>query len=145
MFFLLQSSLLLASFISSTDTSVELNITNISEARGVVRISVFANAADFDADRNAVFADAITLTSKQPVQLEIPVDSRKTYGIGLYHDVNNNGKLDTNALGIPTEPYAFSNNPAAKWQAPTFADIAFVPGKNTQRSLNLKLLRWRER
>lgn len=135
----------MASLICATDTSVEVNITNISDAKGILRIAVFANAADFDAERNAVFAAAIPLTSRQAISLVIPVNNQQTYGIGLYHDVNNNGELDTNTLGIPTEPYAFSNNPAAKWQAPTFADIAFVPGKINGSKLDLKLMRWWER
>jgi len=28
----------------------------------------------------------------------------------MYHDLNSNDELDKNFLGIPTEPYAFSNN-----------------------------------
>jgi uncharacterized protein (DUF2141 family) len=32
------------------------------------------------------------------------------YAIILFHDENGNGKLDKNALGVPTEPYGFSNN-----------------------------------
>jgi len=32
------------------------------------------------------------------------------YTIILFHDENGNGKLDKNALGVPTEPYGFSNN-----------------------------------
>ena len=32
------------------------------------------------------------------------------YGIKAFHDVNGNGRLDTNPFGMPTEPFAFSNN-----------------------------------
>ena len=32
------------------------------------------------------------------------------YTIKLYHDENGNDKLDKNFLGIPKEPYGFSNN-----------------------------------
>ena len=47
------------------------------------------------------------------------------YGIKLYQDVDLNGKMNTNAFGIPTEPYAFSNNAKgmmgpAKWDAAKF-------------------------
>ena len=33
-----------------------------------------------------------------------------TYGMKAVHDVNGNGKMDVNPFGMPTEPYAFSNN-----------------------------------
>ena len=31
------------------------------------------------------------------------------YGFSFFHDVNNDGKLNKNFLGIPKEPYGFSN------------------------------------
>jgi len=48
------------------------------------------------------------------------------YAMKAFHDVNGNGKLDTNPFGIPTEPYAFSNNAAgsfgpASWDRARFA------------------------
>ena len=33
-----------------------------------------------------------------------------TYAIRMFHDVNGDGEMNTNVFGIPTEPYAFSNN-----------------------------------
>lgn len=32
------------------------------------------------------------------------------YGIAVFHDINGNGKLDTTAVGLPSEPYGFSND-----------------------------------
>ena len=32
------------------------------------------------------------------------------YGVKAFHDVNGNGRMDTNPFGMPTEPFAFSNN-----------------------------------
>ena len=32
------------------------------------------------------------------------------YAFSFFHDKNDNGKFDTNFLGIPKEPYGFSNN-----------------------------------
>ena len=47
------------------------------------------------------------------------------YGIKLYQDVDKNGKMNANMFGLPTEPYAFSNNAIgmmgpAKWDAAKF-------------------------
>jgi len=49
---------------------------------------------------NAAMKSAVVLTNLDPGQ----------YSIILFHDENGNGKLDKNALGVPTEPYGFSNN-----------------------------------
>lgn len=48
-----------------------------------------------------------------------------TYAIAFYQDLNNNGQLDKNPLGIPKEPYAFSNDIRPKLKAPTFNDCKF--------------------
>ena len=32
------------------------------------------------------------------------------YAVRLYHDVNDDGEMNSNPFGMPTEPYALSNN-----------------------------------
>ena len=32
------------------------------------------------------------------------------YAVRAFHDLNGDGKMNTNPFGMPTEPYAFSNN-----------------------------------
>lgn len=32
------------------------------------------------------------------------------YGVKAFHDLNGNGRMDTNPFGMPIEPFAFSNN-----------------------------------
>jgi uncharacterized protein (DUF2141 family) len=140
---LLQSCFLLASLLFPTD-ALEVSITNIREAKGCVRIAVFRNATDFEEEKNAVYDEVIPLSSTASIRRQLPLSGPSSYGIALYHDLNNNGKLDRNGLGIPKEPYAFSNNPAVKWQAPTFSEIAFVPNEVSGR-LQLKLLSWSDR
>ena len=57
-----------------------------------------------------------------------------TYAVRAFHDLNGDGKLNTNPFGVPTEPYAFSNNAhgvmgPAPWEAAAF-DVK--PGENRQ-------------
>ena len=56
------------------------------------------------------------------------------YAIKAFHDVNGDGKLDTNPFGAPTEPYAFSNNAHANMAPASWADAAFTvtAGANAQ-------------
>jgi len=49
-----------------------------------------------------------------------------TYALAIYQDVNSNGKIDKNFAGIPTEPYAFSNNYHPRIKAPNFDDCKFT-------------------
>ncbi len=60
------------------------------------------------------------------------------YAVTLFHDVNDNGKLDTKFLGIPKEPYGFSNNPRITMKAPSFNKCKFYINQNTEINIELK-------
>jgi len=42
------------------------------------------------------------------------------YAVMLYHDENGNDKLDKNIVGVPKEPYGFSNNARARLGLPLY-------------------------
>lgn len=46
------------------------------------------------------------------------------YAVSVVHDQNKNLQLDTNFLGLPQEPYGFSNNPKVVGK-PSFAAVKF--------------------
>lgn len=55
------------------------------------------------------------------------------YAVKAFHDVNGDGRMNTNPFGMPTEPYAFSNNAVgnmgpARWDRARFT----VSGVTTQ-------------
>ena len=63
------------------------------------------------------------------VPIDLPVGE---WAVALTQDVNNNDRLDKNFVGIPTEPYAFSNNVRPTVAAPDFNECKFLvdgPGK----------------
>ncbi|MBI3349905.1 MAG: DUF2141 domain-containing protein [Burkholderiales bacterium] len=45
----------------------------------------------------------------------------------LFQDANANGRLDMNAMGLPTEPYGFSNNAAGNFGPPQFEQAVLTP------------------
>lgn len=55
-----------------------------------------------------------------------------SYAFTIFHDENNNKKLDTNFLGIPKESFGFSNNPRILFGAPAFDECKFkISGDKT--------------
>ncbi len=61
------------------------------------------------------------------------------YAVAIYHDVNGNGKMDKNMLGIPKEPYGFSTNFKPKISAPKFTDCQITVGE-TAKTISIKLI-----
>jgi len=61
------------------------------------------------------------------------------YGITVFHDENKNGKMDKNFLGIPQEPYGFSNNMRVVFRPPSWDKSKFVvTGPTTDVSIEVK-------
>lgn len=52
--------------------------------------------------------------------------SEGRYAIKLFLDLNGNGEVDTNFLGVPKEPFGFSNNAMGKFGPPSFDAAAFT-------------------
>jgi uncharacterized protein (DUF2141 family) len=48
------------------------------------------------------------------------------YAVSSFYDKNDNGKLDTNFLGIPKEPTGVSNNPKPRMGPPRYKDAKFI-------------------
>lgn len=62
-----------------------------------------------------------------------------TYAMTVIHDENDNGKLDRNLLGIPTEGYGVSNNQTRATRAPIWSECKFVVEAGKNRELNISL------
>lgn len=61
------------------------------------------------------------------------------YALSAFQDDNGNGKLDTNALGIPTELFAMSRQARGRMGPPTFDAAKFsVTDKAEKISIELK-------
>jgi uncharacterized protein (DUF2141 family) len=64
---------------------------------------------------------------------------RGSYAIIVFHDENDNGMLDENYWGVPTEGYAFSNNAQGLLGAPDF-DAAAVAIDAADRVITIDLI-----
>lgn len=63
-----------------------------------------------------------------------------SYAIMAFHDLNDNGKLDTNWMGIPREGVVASNNAKGRMGPPSFKDASFKleAGGTFSQSLKVK-------
>ena len=123
--------------------TLTVNIQNLEVARGDVYIAVYDKEEDFMETEKSVAGKSVPITSKGPLTIPLGRFAYGYYAIAVFHDLNQNGKLDRNALGIPKEPYAFSNNPRVKWSPPSFQESRFEL-RQPALSLNMELKRWGE-
>lgn len=98
------------------------------EAGGTLRVALCPNESAFGTDKGCTLHTA--KASSSTVRLRIADLVPGTYAIKIFHDVNDNGKLDTNWMGIPSEPYGFSNDAMGTFGPPSFALARFTVGAN---------------
>jgi len=60
------------------------------------------------------------------------------YAVKSFHDVNGDGRMNTNPFGMPTEPYAFSNNARGNMGPATWAQAHFTVSGDTAQTISLK-------
>ena len=122
----------------SNPTNLQVSISGASGDTGSIRILVFSKPSGFpDQVKQAV--RSISLSPKSgKANFKLTDLPAGTYAIGVIHDLDNNGKLSTNAVGYPTEKFGFSKNPKVYFGPPSFEKAAFVLGK-TAVSLEISL------
>ena len=122
---------------SGGPASIILKITGLRSEKGQVRIAVF-NSPETWLGEHPAYSSTINIDS-QSVTWKLNDVPYGDYGIAVFHDENKNGKMDKNFLGIPLEPYGFSNNVRVtfgppKWEKGKFA----VKNSTTDVSIEVK-------
>ncbi len=111
--------------------TLSLTFTGIEAKQGRIMIVLF-DEAGWGGGR-PLRADMVEVTGGS-ASVTIPGLPVGRYGIKAFHDVNGNGRMDTNPFGMPTEPFAFSNDARGRMGPAAWADAAFavVAGANAQ-------------
>ena len=129
--------LFLLLFPSDSSSDIHVNVKGVEELKGSMFIAVFDDPASFPE------------FGKQYREMVLPVRSKElshafkdlpnhTYAIAVFHDINDNGILDKNALGIPLEPYGFSRNARARFSAPPFEDAKIELKNNLEIQIDIQ-------
>lgn len=107
--------------------SLQVRIDNAVAGGGLVRIAMFDRRSwlsDDAVDAASAAADGPSIV----VRLSAPRAGR--YGLAAYQDLNGDGRLNRNIVGLPTEPVAFSNDAAIRFGPPSFEDAAVNVGED---------------
>ena len=89
---------------------------------GAVLVALYDSEAAYEGGAPARVAQVDVAAGQREAVFDLPAG---TYGMKAVHDVNGNGKMDVNPFGMPSEPFAFSNNAVgnmgpAKWDRARF-------------------------
>lgn len=124
-----------------TNPMLDISFSNIQHAKGSLYVGIYNSEADFLKPEKAVLKKIVPVAAAGTLDLNLPELAPGVYALSCFHDLNGNGKLDTNLFGVPTEPYGFSNNARPKFRAPNWAEAKFEV-KNGGSRISVKLEKW---
>jgi uncharacterized protein (DUF2141 family) len=135
---------------ASATADLEVSIDGVRSDAGTIMIGLYDSVGGFTAaiehcteggllnDKGRLAGMALRAASgtRRVVFTQLPPGR---YAVIVFHDENDNGRLDENGWGVPTEGYAFSNNAEGLLGAPSF-DAAGFTLDGQRRSIALLLI-----
>jgi uncharacterized protein (DUF2141 family) len=127
---------------SPQETTLTVEVTGMRSAKGQVVYSLFSGPEGFpDKGEKAVASGQCVISPEKTAHFAIPKLAPGVYAVTLFHDENNNGKLDTKTFGIPKEGFGFSRDPKIRVGPPRFKDAAFaITSAGSERTITIKLV-----
>ena len=120
-----------------TKFSLTVNVAGFSDNVGKSYIALY-RPKDLWPEVNKQFIGKVVSISGQTSTAKFDNLEGGTYAVAVFHDRNNNGKLDKNMLGIPVERYGFSNNARETFSAPSFKSASVELMKDRTISIYVK-------
>ena len=109
-------------FAGSAQTTITLDFDTAAPT-GQVMVALYDSEASYSGGAPVAHAMVdIAAGQHSAVFTDLPAGD---YAAKTFHDVDGDGKMNTNPFGMPTEPFAFSNNARgnmgpARWDAAHF-------------------------
>ena len=119
----------------SRTSTVLIRVHGAHSHRGVMRLVLYHD--------HAIYVERQAQIDETSLSAVFVLDSlpQGNYSAYVYHDQNNNGKMDTNLFGIPTERYGASNNPPKRAGRPSLEETRF-PVNDREIAIDIQLISW---
>lgn len=113
-------------FASATTGTLEVDVSNLRNSKGVIRACLTRDRAHFPDCKSdpAALKQTVNTDARPLLFTGLPPGD---YAVALFHDENGNGRFDT-MLGIPREGFGFSRNPVVRFGAPRFDKVSMRLG-----------------
>ncbi|MDI4631791.1 DUF2141 domain-containing protein [Pelomonas sp. V22] len=118
---------------------IELEVTGLKQAEGQLMVAAFVDVGNWL--RKPVAVATVAASKQEGGRIVVRIKDLPESGdlaLSVLHDVNGNGKMDSNPMGMPLEPFAFSNNAVGNFGPASFEQAKFTvkPGARISVRLN---------
>jgi uncharacterized protein (DUF2141 family) len=96
--------------IASAQTCAPIEVRNVRPAQGTLMVVAYTSEAEFN-KKPATAVQLKTTDETLSFSMCLPTGSTNV-ALMMFQDINDNGKMDSNVLGIPSEPWGSSGKPS---------------------------------
>lgn len=104
---------------------LQVTVENIRSAKGYVKISVYGDRPEYFLAKGRKVAKFRIPSRPGTVEGCIELPGPGVYALAAYHDEDGDRHLTRGIFGLPSEGYAFSNDPSVLLGLPSFDTVAF--------------------
>ena len=112
-------------YCNSDGIPIWITVDNVRSSRGTIKVELYVDKDKKKFTKAKKVARTRVKARAGETNLCLSAPSAGAYAIALYHDENDNRKLDTNFIGIPREGFGFSNNPPIRLGLPGNDEVRF--------------------
>jgi uncharacterized protein (DUF2141 family) len=105
-------------------------------AEGRIMVAVFDSAEAYQAGRPVKAAQLDAAAGETRVTFDDLPDG--DYAVRAFHDLNADGRMNTNPFDMPTEPFAFSNNAVGNMGPASWDRARFPAAGSVEQTITLK-------
>ncbi|MCF8369352.1 MAG: DUF2141 domain-containing protein [Bacteroidales bacterium] len=125
---------------NDSSTVIVVKVIGLRNDNGSVGITLFNSAEGFPMDFNKAIRKKYIEIKNNTVETTFKDVPEGAYAIAVYHDEDNDRKMDTNFLGIPKEGTGSSNNPKPRMGPPVYTNCQFETKNSTSLIIIMKYL-----
>ena len=124
-----------SSALADGSSSLTVRITGLKDEDGEVLVGLYNTKAGFESENDVMGRTVPVNARTESVTFNgIPAGD---YALKVFHDEDSDGKLDTGLMGIPSEPYGFSNDASDPFSAPEWEETMFTVDGPTEHEIDL--------
>ena len=128
-------SMMLMVSLAGAQNKLTVVVDGIEKSNGKVLVAVYDSTRFM---REALYyGKAKVENGAEEVTVVIENIASGQYAVSVFHDENDNGKLDAGTFGIPSEKYGFSNNAKGNMGLPVFQDCMITVEEDTEINITL--------
>lgn len=112
-------------FVFAETGSIEVLINGFRNSNGKAVLCLFSKAKGFPEKYNLAEMFLFAKIKEDKSKVILKDIAYGSYAVSLFHDENDNNKLDTNFWGVPKEGVGVSNNAKGSFGPPKYQDALF--------------------